>query len=104
MDRSRKQGSQIIYEVANVAQEDPKINYTSPFTMDEHKYSSLRKLLRISVYCLKFIDIKVMSRCSIGLKERLFGSHKLLERVFDRLKVDSIKLGKLKMLFYFGSI
>ena len=96
MDRSRKQGSQIIYEVANVAQEDPKINYASPFTMDEHKYSSLRKLLRISVYYLKFINIKVMSKCSTGLKERLFGSHKLLERVFDRLKVGSINAWEIK--------
>ena len=30
-----KQGSQIIYEVANVVQEDPKTaDYLSPFTID----------------------------------------------------------------------
>ena len=38
MDGGGKRRSQIIYEVANVAQEEPKIIFPSPY---EHKYSSL---------------------------------------------------------------
>ena len=41
MDGGGKRRSQIIYEVTNVAQEEPKIIFPSPFAMDEHKYSSL---------------------------------------------------------------
>ena len=96
IDGGGKRRSQIIYEVANVAQEEPKVIFPSPFAMDEHKYSSLRKLLRISVYCLKFINLKVMSKCSTELKERVLSRHKLLERVFENLKIGSIYSWEIK--------
>ena len=75
MNRSRKRGSQIIYEVANGVQEDSKttnLEYPSPFTIDEHRYSSLRKLFRITVYCIKSINTRIWSKCSMSLMERVF--------------------------------
>ena len=82
-----------IYEIANAVREESKAtnsDYLSPLTIDEHKCSSLRKLLRITVYCFKFIDVRVLSKCSTGLKEKALGKCKILKRVFNDMKTDSI--------------
>ena len=59
-----KKGSQVIYEVTNVVNDGSQVHndYPSPLTIDEFKYSSLRKLLRITVYCIKFIYIMVLNK------------------------------------------
>jgi len=53
-----KKGSQVIYEATNVVRDDPQVNndYPSPLTIDEFKYSSLWKLLRVTMHCIKFIN------------------------------------------------
>ena len=96
MERGGKQGSQIIYEIANVVREESKADYLSPLTIDEYKCSSLRKLLRITVYCFKFIDARVLSKCSTGLKEKALGKCKILKRVFNDMKTNSIYSHKIK--------
>ena len=96
MERDGKQGSQIIYEIANVVREESKVDYLSPLTIDEHKCSSLRKLLRITVYFFKFIDARVLSKCSTGLKEKALGKCKILKRVFNDMKTNSIYSHEIK--------
>jgi len=68
----------------------------SLFTLDK-KCSSLRKLLRVSVYMLKFIKIKVLSRMNTDFQAR-FRKHKLLSTVFETLKThNSITFQEIKM-------
>ena len=87
-----KKGSQVIYEVTNVVNDGSQVHndYPSPLTIDEFKYSSLRKLLRITVYCIKFIYIMVLNKCSKELKERVLRKHKILEKVFNNMREGSI--------------
>ena len=40
--------------------------------------------------CLKFIYIKILRKYSARLKERIFGRHKLLEKVFSNISAHSI--------------
>ena len=47
------------------------IKHLTVCAIDERKYSSLRNLLRLTVFCLKFIRIRVWNRCSDELKERI---------------------------------
>ena len=86
------------YEVANMAQKEPKNIFPLPFAMDEHKYSSAK----IASYFYEFINLKIISKSSTKLKDRVLSRHKLLERVFENLKVGTP--GKLKTLIYFGSM
>jgi len=65
-------------------------DYPSPLTIDEFKYSSLGKLLRVTVYCIKFIYFKVINKCSKELKERVLKKYKILERVFYNVRMNSI--------------
>ena len=52
----------------------------SVFDIDVDKYSSLRKLLRITVYCLKFIkqrdwnSLSHLTKATIGDKNKLIGA------------------------------
>ena len=63
-DVSREKGaktSKVFYDMASVSHDsdcENKERY-SVFDIDANKYSSLRKLLRITVYCLKFIKQSV---------------------------------------------
>jgi len=79
-----KKGSKVIYEATNVVQDGSQVNddYPSPLLMDEFRYVSLRKLLRITVYCIKFIYFKVVSKCSKKLTERIFAKHRILKKLF----------------------
>jgi len=88
----------VIYEVTNVVQDGSQVyhDYPSPLTIDEFKYSSLRKLLRITVYCIKFIYIKVINKCSKELKERVLRKHKILEKVFNNVSEGSIYLNEIR--------
>ena len=72
-----KKGSKVIYKVTNVVQDGLQVNddYPSPL---EFKYSSLQKLLLITVYCIKFIYFKVVSKCSKELTEKIFAKHGIL--------------------------
>ena len=65
--------SKFFYEKSAVSQDlDCENNERwSVCDIDADKYSSLRKLLRITVYCLKFIKQRVLSTWSHSTKQRL---------------------------------
>ena len=58
-----KSGTEVFFESANVVLENSDQVSMSVCTIDERKYSSLiRKLLRVTVFCLKFIKKRVWNR------------------------------------------
>ena len=62
--------SPVMYEAANVVRDTVvEQSYFSPFKLDEAKYSSLLKLLPITILCLKFVKMRVFNRCPQSLKE-----------------------------------
>ena len=54
------------------------------FGIDQSRYSSLRKLLRITVFILRFIKIKICNRLNSD-KRKIIHQHKLLVTVFNNL-------------------
>ena len=46
--------------------------------MDETRYSTLRKLLHVTAFCLKFIKRK-WNKCSDVLKQRVGSKHKIFK-------------------------
>ena len=81
-------GPTVLYETNMVA------NYDWPFNsticgIDHHKYSSLRKLPRITVYCLKFIKQRIWMTLSQAKKERFGKNHLLLHKVLKILSTNS---------------
>ena len=73
----------MFFESANVVQENNDQVSTSVCTIDERKYSSLRKLLRITAYFLKFINKRVWNRCSDEVKKRICNRHRILNIIND---------------------
>jgi len=92
---SSTKGSQVINEVTNVVWDGSQVHsdYPSPLTIDESKHSSIQKLLRITVYCIKFIHTKVVNNCSKELKKR---KHKILEKVSNNVREGSIYLDEIR--------
>ena len=54
-----KSGSDVIFESSNVVQEDKSHRSLLVCTIDEKKYSSLRRLLKVTAFYLKFVKIKI---------------------------------------------
>ena len=78
-----KYGSEVFFESVNVVQENIDEVSTSVCTIDERKYSSLRKLLRVTAYCLKFIKKRVWNRCSDEVKKIICNRHRILNIIND---------------------
>ena len=78
-----KYGSEVFFDSANVVQENSDEVSTSVCTIDERKYSSVRKLLRVTAYCLKFIKKRVWNRCSDEVKKRICNRHRILNIIND---------------------
>ena len=53
-----------------------------------------------TVYCLKFIYVKVFTGCSTELNERLSRIYKLIERVFNDIKCGSIYSQEIKKAIF----
>ena len=68
----------------------------SPFGIDETKYSSLCKLLRITVLCLKFVKKRVFNRCSQSLQEKVLQKCTILKRVITEIKEQSLYFSKIR--------
>ena len=73
----------MFFESVNVVQENSDEVSTSVCTIDERKYSSLRKLLRVTAYCLKFIKKRVWNRCSDEVKKRICNRYRILNIIND---------------------
>ena len=85
--------SQIMYEATNLAKEasgEPERFRSSPLEIDETKYSSPWKLLRIIAICLKFIKYRIWNKCSQALQERMFLKCAVLKRLFGDMKKQSL--------------
>ena len=66
--------------------------------IDEKQYSSLRKLLRITVYCLKFVKQLIWVLLSIELKKAKEERHKLLTKVLNSISEGvAIHAGDIKL-------
>jgi len=63
-----RSGSDGIFESSNVVQE---VNQRPVCVIDETWHYILRKLLRVTLFCLKFIKRKVWDKCSDALKQRI---------------------------------
>ena len=70
-------------ESVNVVQENGDQASVSVCTIDEGKYSSVRRLLRITVFCLKFIKKRVWNRFPDELKENVRSRYKILKIIDD---------------------
>ena len=81
----------IMNEFPNVAQQEPKIIF-------HHHLRWMSTSVKIASYFCEFI-LKVISKCSTTLKERVLSRHKLLERVFENLKVGSIYSWEIKNVY-----
>ena len=80
-------GSQVLYETANLVSEGQKDSTLSPLGIDETKYSSLWRLLRITVICLKFIKKRVLNKCS---QEKGLQKCAILKKIFKDMKDQSV--------------
>ena len=78
-----KYGSEVFFESANVVQENSDQVSMSVCTIDETKYSSLRRLLRVTVFCLKFLKKRVWNRYSDEVKKRICNRHRILNIIDD---------------------
>ena len=88
-------------ELVTVAGINKKIDekpIVSLFGMNEKDYSSLRKLLRVSVYIMRCIKERIWNRLSAHSKER-FQEQKLLMMIFNNLKDSSpVTFQEIKLL------
>ena len=99
LSQTKMVGSSVMYEASCVVNEAfVKQNYLSPFEIDETKYSSFWKLLRITVLCLKFIKKRVLSKCSEALQDGILQKHVILKGVFGGIREQSLYFGEIKMV------
>jgi len=96
----------VLYEVSSVAH-DEEIQKQSVCQINEERYSSLRRFLRITCFCLKFIKRKVWNALSTSHREMISRKYVLLGKVFNSLSdtqlVNSVDI-KLAMLLWVYSI
>ena len=83
--------------IAGVNKQDQK-EMKSLFGVNENQYFSLRKLLRVSVYVLRFVKQRVWNQINVD-KQQQFYKHKLLIAIFDNLKQSNpITFQEIKLL------
>ena len=83
--------------IAGVNKQDQK-EMKLLFGVNENQYSSLRKLLRVSVYVLRFVKQKVWNQINVE-KQQQFYEHKLLIAIFENLKQSNpITFQEIKLL------
>ena len=92
MDVDRKTSS-VIYDITNVAND--LCSYLSLLMMDETKYSSLRKFLCATVYCLKYIYTVPQGKC-VETRLKIFRKYRLLEKVLANMTASSIYSQEIK--------
>ena len=99
----------VFYEMASLV--DNSLSYNDQerrfvLGINETQYSSLRKLLRITVYCFKFIRCFIWLSLSSTLKKVIGEKHRLLKYVFDSVSdgvsihAKDIKLVSIVWVYY----
>ena len=88
LDEPKNVGSQILYESTNtVSSEGHSCTILSPLGIDETKYSSLWRLLRVTVICLKFVKKYVLNKCS---QKKFLQNCIILKKIFKNMKEESV--------------
>jgi len=88
LNEPKKVGSQVLYESSNVVSSEGQNYLTfSPLGIDETKFSSLWRLLRVTVICLKFIKKCVLNKCS---QEKILQECVMLKKVFKDMIEESV--------------
>ena len=99
--------SKVFYKMAavnHVSYSENKGNY-SACDINANKHSSLRRLLRITVYCLKFIKQSVWDNLSHLTKKTIGDKYKLIVIVMNLLTDGySVCAGDIKMAAFSGYI
>ena len=72
-----------------------------PLGIDETKYSSLWKLLRVTAVCLKFIKYQIWSKCSQGLRDRILQRCIILKKVFCDIKEQSLYYAEIRAVWIY---
>ena len=97
---TQSDASTVFYEVAALAGQtcnDQDKQYLVCW-IDEKRYSTLRKLLRVTVHCLKFIKQRIWRKLPNEFKRTMEGKYKLLLSVFDSLTNETvISAGDIKL-------
>ena len=92
----------VFYEVAVLADHSCNDQYKefSVCGIDEKRYSLLRKLLRITVYCLKFIKQLIWNKLSSEFRKTTGEKHKLLMFVLNSVsKQEILKLAAMLWVY-----
>ena len=77
--------ARVLYECSNVASHGPQDVNLSVCGINEKKYSSLRKLLRVTCYCLKFVKKRLWDLLSESRRMLIGKRYALLAEVFSSL-------------------
>ena len=97
LSQAKVVGSPVMYEATNLLKDAVvEQGCVSSFEIDETKYSSLCKLLRITVLCLKFVKKRVFNRCSQSLQERVLQKCTILKRVIAEIKEQSLYFSEIR--------
>ena len=83
--QSEVKGVKELANVAGINEKDEEKQIVSLFGVDEKRYSSLQKLIRVSVYVMRYIKYRVWNRISAENRRHLC-EYKLLVTIFDNLK------------------
>ena len=96
LDQAR-QVPRVLYNTTNLVKDDltEQDKAISIFLIDESKYSSLRRLLRVTAYCLKFIKRKIWNRCPTEVLNRIVQKYPNLN-VFDTVRDNSVSFDDIK--------
>ena len=94
-------GPQVMYEVTNLIEETSKDTKLLPLGINETKFSSLWRLLRITAICLKFIKYRIWSRCSQELRDRILQRCVILKKVFSDIKEESLCYAEIRTVTLF---
>ena len=101
LDQAR-QVPRVLYDTTNLVKDDPieQDKAISIFLIDESKYSSLRRLLRVTAYCLKFIKRKIWSKCPTEVLVQKYLNLNIFDTVRDNfISFNDIKAAKLCWVF-----
>ena len=95
----------VLYECSNVVTHGKQDEKLSVCGLDERKYSSLRKLLTVTCYCLKFVKKQQWDVLSESRREIIGKKHVLLAEIFNSLSdgqficANDIKLAMLLWIY-----
>ena len=91
----------VLYDTTNLVKDDPvgQDKAILIFLIDESKYSSLRRLQRVTAYCLKFIKGKIRSKCPTEVLNRIVQKYpdlNIIDNIIDTVRDNSVSFNDIK--------